>query len=488
MKLLTLIYLLARVLLPVGNQAEFDALQERLDSVLEAGASDVEVRFSPGTFFYGENHLSLTSRQYAPCSISLSGTKTYLVARDTEDGYSMDKGYVDLTSMRPVDVREPVRKARTWPLKVLFRKHVYRIKCREADRSPEEVKDWNIILSQWFKGAVYPVLEIRRGWLYFRKDRDYGTGMWSELRYGRCLPRYILCPRPRQEDLHACGATCFLSVKDCAFSRLSLDGLTFLGNRDGNALIDLETVHADEISITGCAFLGLKSDGIHASEVDNLAVRGCLFRENYLGSIQVEEGCVNARIEDNRFFDNGLMMTNAPVILCRGVDYRVAGNYFEDFSYSAIWLGIHYTMPDRFGTRAVVENNEICMSDAFRTGVPRELIDGGAVYISTNNTRTVVRGNYIHDLKGPHGNRGIFADDGAIHVDIASNRVFRVERGRCIDLRRCNWVAWSPKSKVRKTNVGNRVFDNVYDGRVEIYVRRDDPSSLARNNRYAESE
>ena len=230
MTLLALICVV-RALLPVGNQTEFDALPERLDSALEAGATDIKVRFSPGTYFYGENHLSLTSRQYAPCSISLSGTKTYLVARDTEDGYSIDKGYIDLSSVRPIDIREPVRKARTWPLKVLFRKHVYRIKCREADRSPEEVRDWNIILSQWFKGAVYPVLEIRRGWLYFRKDRDYGTGIWSELRYGRCLPRYILCPPPRQEGLHACGVTCFLSVKDCTILRSGIRNTTCMDKR-----------------------------------------------------------------------------------------------------------------------------------------------------------------------------------------------------------------------------------------------------------------
>lgn len=471
------------VLLSVGNQSEFDRLPERLDSVLDAGAASVEVHFASGTFFYGENCLTLHSRRNPNSSISISGSGTCLVARDTEGGYSIDKGYVDLEAAMPVDIRETVRKAGSWPLRVPFRRNVYKIRCREADRTPDEVKDWSIILSQWFKGALYPVLKIRNGWLYFRKDRDYGTGMWSELRYGRCLPRYILCHPPVEDGLHTCGTTCFLSVKDSEFSRLSVEGLTFLGNRAGGSLIDLASVRAEEVTVSDCSFLGLKSDGISASEVDNLVVRGCSFQQNYLSSIVVEEGCVNARIEDNHFIDNGLMMTNSPVILCRGVDYRIAGNYFEDFSFSAIWLGIHYTRKDRFGTRGVAEKNEICMSESFRAGVIRELIDGGAIYISTNNTRTVVRDNYIHDLDGPHGNRGIFADDGAINVEISSNRVFRIKNGRCIDLRRCNWVARSPKSKVRKTNVGNRILDNIYDGRVDIYVRRRDSASLARNNR-----
>ena len=471
-----------RVLLPVGNQGEFDRLPERLDSVLHAGASEVEVRFSPGTFYFSENHLSLKSRQIPSCSISLSGSGTYLVARDAGDGYSIDKGYVDLVSHRPVDIREPVRKARSWPVKVLFRKGVYKIRCREADRSPDEVKGWNIILSQWFKGAVYPVLKIRHGWLYFRKDRDYGTGMWSELRFGRCLPRYILCHPPLQDALYACGATCFLSVEDCEFDRFCLEGITFLGNRAGGALIGLDAVKAREVMISGCSFLGLKSDGVYASKVDNLTVRDCLFQENYLGAVWVDEGSVNARIEDNRFIDNGLMMTNMPVILCRGVDYRVSGNYFEDFSYSAVWLGIHYTKEDRYGTRGVVENNEICMSDAFRTGVPRELIDGGAIYISTNNTQTVVRNNYVHDIAGPHGNRGIFADDGAIHVEISGNRVFRIHDGKCIDLREHFKTGRRRGTRVPVPNIGNKIYDNVFDGRCDIFVREDGPESFARNN------
>ena len=471
-----------RVLLPVGSQADLDRLPQRLDSAFEAGASDVKVCFAPGTYFYGEGHLSLVSLTNPLCSLSFSGTDTYLVARDSVDGYSIDKGYVDLETALPVDIREPVRQARCWPLKVLFRKGVYRIRCKEADRSPEEVKDWHIILSQWFKGAIYPVVKIRRGWIYFRKDRDYGTGMWSELRYGRCFPRYILCHPPRQEGLYACGASCFLSVKDCTFSSLSMEGLTFLGNCAGSPLIDLSTVRADDVAITGCSFLGLKSDGIYASEVDNLRVEGCLFRKNYQGCIWVDEGCVNTRLTYNRFLDNGLMMTNMPVVLCRGVDYRVAGNYFEDFSYSAIWLGIHYTQEDRFGTRGVAEDNEICMSGQFREGVLRELIDGGAIYISPNNHRTVVRCNYVHDLDGPHGNRGIFADDGAVNVEISGNRVLRIRNGKCIDLRDHFRASRHPESKVPVPNVGNRIYDNVFDGESRIFVRKNDPTSYARNN------
>ena len=481
MPLLTLILAFLTVL-PMENQASFDRLQERVDSVLAAGASEIEVRFSPGTFLFRENHLSVKDLQNPAFTLRLTGSDTRLVAAASDGNYHIDNGYVDLRTGVSVDIREPVRKAGFWPIKVLFRKCVYKIRCNEPDRSPDEVKDWHIILSQWFKGAVYPVLEIRRGWLYFRKDQDYGTGMWSELRFGRCLPRYILCHPPMQDGLHPCGTSRFLSMKDCTIGRLELEGIRFLGNRDGDALIGLEHLTADEVRIADCEFEGIKSHCILADQVSNLTVEECCFKRNYLSAVFVGPGSSGPAIRNNRFLDNGLMMTNAPVVVCQGVDFRITGNYFEDFSYAAIGLGIHYTKEDAYGTCGIVEENEICMSEQFRIGVIRELIDGGAVYVSTINKNTVIRNNDVHDIGGPHGNRGIFADDGAVNVEISGNRVFRIRNGYCIDLRRCHRVGWRSRSKISVTNVGNRIYDNVYDGRSRIYVRRNDPTSLARNN------
>jgi hypothetical protein len=203
---------------------------------------------------------------------------------------------------------------------------------------------------------------------------------------------------------------------------------------------------------------------------------------NYLSCLSVGEGGVDVRIEHNRFLDNGLMMTNAPVVHCQAKDYRIASNYFEDFSYSAVGVGIHYTKPDRFGTSGIVEKNEICMSASFRRGVPRALIDAGAIYVSTGNAQALIRDNDIHDILGPHGNRGIFADDGVVNVEISGNRIFHIWNGYCIDLRRCYRVGRKPKSKVARPNVGNKVYDNVCDGRMRLFIRKDDPTSLLHNN------
>lgn len=471
---------LAADTLSVSDQAGFDCLPLRLEEELCNGSIHVLIR--PGVYYYDERFMELEHLDFPGSSLSISGKGAVLVASTGSGADVLDCGYVDTLALRPVDIRHPVRKAGSWPVPVLFRKDVYRIRCQESDLPPEEALGMKIILSQWFKGAVYPVEKIEGGWLYFRKDKDWGVPMWSELRFGRCLPRYILCPKPERADLYACRTSNFLSVRHSRLASVKLTDLSFLGNGVGDGLINLEGAEADSVVISDCRFTGIRSDCIVAEETDRLRIRDCTFLGNYLSCIRIFPGCGETLVRHNRFLDNGLMMSNAPIVHCRGKDYRIAENYFEDFSYSAIGIGIHFTEDDPYGTSGVVEDNEICMSEGFRSGVFRELIDAGAIYVWTRNRNTVIRNNYIHDIDGPHGNRGIFADDGAVNLEIAGNRVFRVSHGYCIDLRKAFWVQRLRKSKIRKVNVGNRIHDNVVDGRMRIFVRKSDPGSYAARN------
>ena len=466
----------------VRNQMDFESLHLQFEEALASEDTLLSIQIDPGQYFFREVHLSLSGIDRPDLRISITGDGAVLTALSDSGDYHIDKGYVYLPTQEDVDIREPVRKARSWPVPVLFDRSLYRIRCDEPDRSENEVDGWQIILSQWFKGAVYPVEKIRNGWLYFRKDRDYGTGLWSELRFGRCLPRYILCHTPVRSDLHACSASNFMTVRDSRLGGLAIVGVSFLGNRSGDCLIRLDDISAEDIRISRCYFTGIKSDVISSEMTDHLRVEDCVFRRNYLSCIIIGEGGEDVQIVGNRFLDNGLMMTNAPVVFCQGKDYRITRNYFEDFSYAAIRVGIHYTMPDRFGTTGHVDRNEICMSESFRQGVPRALIDGGAIYVSTINTAVAIRENFIHDIRGPHGNRGIFGDDGVVNVEIAGNRISRIENGKCIDLRKCFRVGRERKSKISRPNVGNKIHDNVCDGGFHVYVRKDDPGSYVSNN------
>lgn len=481
----TLVFFCLSVLLNIRSQADFDALPARLDSVLHAKEvpEAVEVHIGPGVYFYGERHLDLNWLDLPGTRISITGDNCTLVAKDNGGGHALGYSYVDLETLEGEDIWTPVRKAGSWPFPVLFKKGVYKIRCNEPDLSEEETKDLWLHISQWFVGPFYPVIRIKNGWLYFRKEENPGTSVLSELRYGRCLPRYVLCDKPKREGLHACTVTTFLSLSNSRLAGFNMEGISFLGNATGQYLIWLDGVQADSVAIRKCRFSDLRSIGIKVDRTDGFLLEDCLFTKNYNGLVNINEVSRNAVISGNRFIGNGRMMTNQPLIRSCGVDYRIVGNYIEDFSHSALGLGINYTDEDTYGTSGIVEKNEICQSEAFRKHPMRSLVDAGAIYISTNNARTVVRDNYVHDIDGPHGNHGIFADDGVMNVTIEGNTILRIRNGRCIDLRKCFSIIRHPQTTVFTPNTGNIVRDNVYDGEVRIYARKNDPTSYIGNNR-----
>ena len=45
-----------------------------------------------------------------------------------------------------------------------------RIRTREPDRSEKDCRDLYVVISQWYRSGRYPVVRIRRGYVYFRTE------------------------------------------------------------------------------------------------------------------------------------------------------------------------------------------------------------------------------------------------------------------------------------------------------------------------------
>ena len=477
-----LLTLLLSVVFSVTGQQDFDRLGERIDSVLAAGEREMDVCFAPGTYFFRDGHLRLSGVQAPDAVLRLRGNGAVLVGAQDGTGPAFENGFVDLEKRKAFEVLEPVKKAGFWPVRIPFRKGLYVLRCKgESDVSEADAAGMKLILSQWFVGAVYDVVKISRGWVWFRRV-PYRTRIWSELRFGRCLPRYMLFSPRKAASAYPCAASNFLTVENSRLGGIQLDGLHFLGNGAGEPLLDFRDVHTDSVRVDSCRFEGVRSQVFQADSTDHIRLRNNFFQDCYLGAVRLSAGVDDALVEGNRFIDNGLQMTNTPIVDCKGQGFLVRENYFEDFSYSAVGVGLHFSDSTGCITSGVVEDNEICMSEAFRTGVPRELIDGGAIYVWTQNRNVVIRNNYIHDIDGPHGNRGIFADDGAVNVEVSGNLLLNIPGGRDIDLRRAFRVERKRSSVIRRVNVGNRMDGNILDGAGRFYVRKDDPTSFKGDN------
>ena len=468
----------------VRNQAEFDRIPAVVSAALSEGKQQqIDIHIAPGVYFYGDGFLDLKDVEADGTAFRISGEDAVLVASDGGDrSYSLEKGYVDLETLSHVDIRTGMRHARFWPLKVPFRKNLYALRCRETPVPKDSVDGLTLRLTQWYISANYPVEKITRSHIYFRREKKYETGMLSELRYGRCFPRYLFCRPAADTLLYPCRSVRFLNVERAALKSVSLEGLRFLGNGDGTWLLSFRDVLADSVNVARCHFEGIRSGVVLSEGTDNCRFLDSFFTKCYRSCIYIKDSSRNVLIQGNRFIDNGLQVTNAPVVNCKGGDFLIRDNYFEDFSYSAIGLGHHYLETGEQGLSGIVEENEICMSDAFRRGVFRELIDSGAIYVWTLNNDLTIRNNYIHDIGGPHGNRGILCDDGACNVKIYGNRVVRVKGSYCIDLRMFRRVARKTFSKSLKPNTGNVMRDNIVDGRCRFHIRRGDAASFKGEN------
>lgn len=466
----------------VQTQKDFDTLQERIDAAYESGESGIDIRLDSTIFFFREKHLSFINRSMPGFAINFTGKGAVIVGESDDSRYDVGKGYVDLEALSDYDSADEVKWAYFWPIKVPFRKDIWCIPVKEPDMSEEEAEDVSIVLSQWFQGKINKVIKISNGWMYFRRDDKSGTGIYTELRYGRCLPRYILCRPPRGNDYHCCSASNFLSVRNSLMGNVSFRNIKFLGNSDGDILIRFNSSVIDSVVVDNCSFEGIRSDVLSLFDTDNLVYKNNSMTRCYRSGVTCDALSDNCRINYSRFVGVGWQMVNNCNVKVQGRGVQVCNNLFEDFTYIGIGIGTHFKS-DNPGADGVICKNELYSSEKFREGAPRMLIDAGAIYCWTRNNGITICDNYIHDISGPHGNRGIFADDGSVNVTICRNLVIDVKCDYAINLRRVKRITWHAGTKIKRVNVGNKVFDNTYNGRARIYIDPRDTASFAYNNK-----
>lgn len=494
----------------VKNQADFDRLPASIDQALKKGVSPVTVDIRKGTYYFQENHLliqnySLPRMRFtircngalflpAGPDYKLKASQSRRYSAAVKGPFDYKAGYVDLGKKRSLDLRGPVKEALGRPEILDQEKGLCRIRVNEPNLGPSAVSGVYILLSQWYRGRVYPVEKIESGYLYFRSDkvtsdRNALTDPDADYKVQQRYPHYILYNHPEGEtgiymtrdeivsarslSVHQGEVSNFMTVKDCVLGTFSLEGARFLTNRAEDCLLGFSNVQATELAVRDCSFDGIRSDVLHVSRSTNLLVCGNLFTRTYRKCITLDAFTAGAEIRDNRFSDTGYMMNNDFCIESQASNLWVHGNVFQDFSYGAVGVGTYYKQTIPASSTALIENNEMFCTPAFLKHPARLLMDSGAIYTWTINKEAVIKDNYIHDIGGYGWNRGIFCDDGSINVKVIGNRVERIDGDYCIYLRLALSVETDPGSQVKRANVGNKIEGNRVDGPV-LFVNRED--------------
>lgn len=181
---------------------------------------------------------------------------------------------------------------------------------------------------------------------------------------------------------------------------------------------------------------------------------------------------------NNLFKNVCATLNNKSAVMCSGDNFLIKGNRFVNFSYTSVACGKHYTAQNPDPTSGIIEYNEFCHDENYRSSISKNgLMDGGTIYVATQTDGITIRYNYIHDISGVKDNRGIFCDDGTKNVSITGNVIQRIQNSYCIDLRNVAFVS----DKVPDHNTGNTCTDNLVDGDIRFYLR--DESCKESNNK-----
>ena len=477
----------------IETQEDFDALGTQILKALSEQVSRVEVSFRKGTYYFSEDHINLQEPHAGNTTIVLDGNGSVLLGKGEDyrlrqgraafsGTYLPTDGFYSLGDGKLLSPYSPVRKARSAVGSA--GKGLYRMRVSESDLRKKECKDTYVVLSEWYRTRRYPVVEIRKGYLYFRSEDPLLEMNW-DIRYGQTFPKYVFVNHPGYGDVSVQGGTVrsssarvhrstasrFIWAWTGELGRLEVRNFTFAGNGGKDPLIMLycTAMHSSEFS--HCRFSGIQHCALSVHRVDNVSIHDNVFEDCFREVVYSDMFARNSEIFANRFTNSGCAFEGTAVIRTEGGGMHVHDNYLTDFTYAGILAGVHYTNDQPVITSGVIERNELCQSESFRAEPSRTLMDCGAIYVRTMNTDLVIRDNYIHDYAGTKDYRGIFGDDGASHVTVVDNVITGIPKGNCIDFRRVPEVLTLPDSHAREANVHNRIEGNQVDGTVRFETR-----------------
>lgn len=505
-----------RTTIVVKNQAEFDGLQAKLTSAFKAGDKNIYVKLRPGTYIAKEKHLLLKGITAAGTKIHIIGDNAILVPSgrvyhegDVYQGsFSVDNSWMN--GAEDVEFWSYIQYADGLVEILDADKKRCRLKTKTNNNNIISSNSY-ILIPHWFKSSVYKIDKIEGQYIYFIAD-DLNTSKYGgynindDYNYGKKQIRYKLCHvnpggsclRITKGKVYLPGGVSsaregithnYITIKDCKFSSVEIKGIQFRGNAYAvsTPAINIKNSECKKLQIHKCSFLGMRGDVIYITASPNARIDNNRFKYCYRYGILSDNESANTVVEKNHFESMGKAMTDAKCARCQGTNYRISDNSFLNFGYGGISTGVWYKSKKAQPCSGVIENNDLSFSQDYLNHIDNYgIMDGGAIYIATRNTRTIVRNNHIHGFSGMHSNRGIFCDDGAFNVEIYGNVITGIANSYCIDSRRVRKVERSndPESPIERANINIIIRDNTIDGGIRFVAHEGPDNGCVKGTNY----
>lgn len=506
-KAITLITLLPFMLLctayantiVVGNQSDFDNLKSKILKGINAGEKEIYVSFVRGTYVFKDNHIVLSRLKAADTRVHFIGNGAVLIPEGCKyysgdiyegefkyDNSWMEKGADNTiwTQMRYADnlieLVEPGTK-------------LCRLKNDLFKGCSYEKGSAYIHITHWFQSSIYKIEKIKSGYVYFkapdlgRSSLDgKGYNLNDDYYFYKSFPRFRLCNVDTGEDVlkinegkvvlpSGCHVVYegksprFLTIQVSTLASFDIKDFVFYGNsyQASTSYMYFYEVKAKAIGIENCVFAGLHGNPISIVNTDNVSVYRNKFTDCYYGGILSDNMSANTSVVNNTFENMGLRIQNTFAVTCRGTNYYIADNSFENYGAGGISVGDWSHNPHERPSSGVVENNVLTYLPDYLIWVEKNgLMDSGAIYVWTKNDGAIIRNNVIKNYSGAGGNKGIFCDNGSYGVSIIGNLVTGVKNSFSITARRVANVeeTKSAGTGIVASNINNIIKDNIIDG------------------------
>ena len=471
----------------ISNQEDFDKIAYAISKRLKDGQTRIDVKFKPGQYYFKEAHIKGAGWNYPNVTLNFVGYGSVLIPVGNKYT-NLDNIYNGGNPEKSCWINESLVEISGWSdtYQSISSVDVLDMKAGQCRiKSPVSVADYiynerfpiSILITEWYLGATYKVDRIKDSYVYFTvpdlQKTSLGFNVNWDYGYGQQHPRFRFFNALFLNDgrvdmkscksLYECTASSFLDVSNSSFNKISIKGLSFVGNADGKSLIDFSSVKANNIVLYGCRFRYIHGSCIGISNTANVLIKKCYFEDCQSNGIMASNTSRDVQILSNRFLRVGKNLTNSRVITVAGENFIVRDNYIQDFCYAAIGVGVWYGTKKDNRCSGIIERNEICYSsEYFDNAWKYTLMDAGAIYTFTKMDDVTIRGNYIHDFTGVKDYRGIFCDDGAQNIKIYGNILNNIKSSYDIDLRYTS--AANVAKYVPDFNTNNLIYGNIMDG------------------------
>lgn len=462
----------------VSDQSQFDALDATLKKHLRQGVTQLTINLQPGTYYYGNKHLDLSSLIYPNAKVSIVGHGALLVAKNLGRERDWQDGSFDVVGRRDVDRwSELVFGADTVEV-IDAEAKLCRIRTlkRQPKRSAEQCKGHFLQLTEWYDSKVYPIVRYERRYIYFTAtDLNYQSQYrcWNvntDMLYGKVCPRYrTITPTASVPHVRYCQASTFARLYHSSLGGFTVKDVAFGPNNGSAPLIDTDTFSSLQLLLEGCTFTGVRGTVVKVWYTDNVMLRSCIFEGCYHNGIESYNGSRKTQVIGCTFRNHGRGLRQNFGVICRGEDFQVKGNTFVNFSYAGIGAGVWYGHESKAAITGLITDNALSFDpDYYDDYAQHTLMDGGAIYTWTKCDRVQILNNTINRYRGMKDYRGIFCDDGGKNITVRGNTVTNIGAEWCIDFRWTDHVA----HLVPDHNTGNDVRDNKVDGKVKFETRK----------------